>query len=313
MAVAEMSALTLVALSKDKSAILDELKKCGAVQLRSAKEYALADKGESRSAEDIRSLISRVEKAISKISSAGESFAEKGETVGVKDGFGVTAKEFFAIGDRGEELNATLKEVEDGEAKINSLKSEVSALKARVSDYLPYAEIPLKLSEFSSTETVEVLLGTVGGDKATALGEKLKEEGIYFDIYQRVGNYCAVALAFHKDDGNKAEEIISSFGFKKFGAKSDKTASEEIDALNSEISNKLAKEKEILKNISEKSDRIRELKIYSDYLAFLAEKAEAEENFGKTEKAFILEGYVPTERKEEAEDLLKHFFALQRN
>ena len=137
MAVAEMSALTLVALSKDKSAILDELKKCGAVQLRSAKEYALADKGESRSAEDIRSLISRVEKAISKISSAGESFAEKGETVGVKDGFGVTAKEFFAIGDRGEELNATLKEVEDGEAKINSLKSEVSALKARVSDYLP--------------------------------------------------------------------------------------------------------------------------------------------------------------------------------
>ena len=301
MAVAEMSVMTLVALSKDKSAILDELQKSGAVQIRLAKEYALTEKSEKKSAEDIKALIARVEKAITCIYSAKESFSAKGEVVGVKDGFGITESEFFAMKSNGEKTLKTVEEVEKAEEEINSVKSKITALNSKIIDYLPFTPVKLKFSELKNTEKTVVFLGAVGGEKSEGLKTALKENGVISEIYEKAGNYSAVIAVCHKSDEGKVEEILSSFGVKKFNEIGDFTAEEKITSLKSEAENLKERETELLKDIASKADGIRELKIYSDYLSFIAEKVEAEENFGRTETAFLMEAYVPTEREETVE------------
>ena len=64
MAVAKMSVMTLVGLISDKSAILDEMQKCGAAQIRSAKEYALTKRSDSEKIGDLTTLKERTEKCI---------------------------------------------------------------------------------------------------------------------------------------------------------------------------------------------------------------------------------------------------------
>ncbi|MBO4262282.1 MAG: hypothetical protein J5903_00670, partial [Clostridia bacterium] len=50
-----------------------------------------------------------------------------------------------------------------------------------------------------------------------------------------------------------------------------------------------------LAEIAKYAEKTRDLKIYSDYLAFRKEKADADGMLGKTASAFVLEAYVPTE------------------
>ncbi len=298
MAVAEMSVMTLIGLKSEKNAILDEMQKCGAVQLRSAKEYPLTETLKAEDVADTDRERSLTEKAIGIISSAVEELpkAEKGEKV-VKDGFTVTKDEFFAVYSKRERLmQAVFAVIKSAEVRAEK-KAEITKIKTQIASFEPYLSVKEKFSEFKNTRFTLVYFGTVPRDKVNEFSRSAEEKGLPSFVMGEGGSEVAVCLFAHKSLRQEAEDVLSFVAFKKCNFTDDCNAEERVEQLRAKI-DEIEKESEAeLRKIAEKREFVKDLKLYSDYLAFLTEKANASEKFGSTSSVFIMEGYVPSEAK----------------
>ena len=296
MAVAEMSVMTLIGLKSDKSAILDEMQKCGATQIRTAKEYALTETSEAEdSAETAKEKI-LVEKAIGIISAAVDELpkAERGEKV-VKDGFTVSKDEFFAIYGKKDSLGEVIRSALGYSDRRAKIKSEVVKIKAQIASFEPYLCVKEKFSAFKNTHSALVYLGTVPKAKAIEFSSLSEEKQIPSYILGEGTSESTVCLIAHRSDKEAAEEILSAVSFKKCTFSEDFTAEEKIGELRLKIEELIAEDDSLLNETAKLRDNVKDLKIYSDYLSFLIEKANASENFGSTSSVFLMEAYVPTD------------------
>ncbi|MBQ7642392.1 MAG: hypothetical protein IJS67_00675, partial [Clostridia bacterium] len=298
MAVVEMSKMVLVGLSREKSAILDEIQKCGAVQIKRAEESELASPLFPSGTDELYAEKERTEKAIATIVAAVEELPKKQRPAVEKDGFGVSREEFFGMGQRRKEMSEIISAVEENAKARASIKAEEGETAAKINAYMPYSSLKETFAFYSDTAFASVYLGLISSDKADAFAATGGESGFSVALGGEYGSDRIVLLVAHKRDKQSAEELLSSFAFRKCTFCGDEKASDIIEREKARLNSLAEKEDEILKSLAMNAKFTRELKLYGDYLAFLIEKSEADGSLLSTEKAFVLEGYVPTEAKD---------------
>jgi V/A-type H+-transporting ATPase subunit I len=80
------------------------------------------------------------------------------------------------------------------------------------------------------------------------------------------------------------------------------TANQKIKTIDDTISVLDTEEENITNEYVAKYKDLKDLKIFADYYAFLVEKASATEKFRRTQKTFILEGFLPSEDCEKVQE-----------
>ncbi len=306
MAVAKMSVMTLVGLISEKNAILDEMQKCGAAQIRSAKEYAFTKGNGSVNDVDILSLKERTEKCIEIISSVvDETSPKERKDVFVSDGFSVSRKEFFSMSEKGEKMQSLISNVERLQTDRNEVKLKATKKGSEIKTYEPYAEINEKFSFFKDTDCSLVRFGLIGADKLLKTENLATEKGFVFETVGRYNSDYIVAVVALKKDKEEVEDILSQAGFRKCPFEGDFTAEEKIKLLTDEYDGFIAEDEKIREELFGYSKSVRDLKIYADYLGFCIEKKQAEGNFKETDAAFVMEAFVPTDKTEDVESGIK--------
>lgn len=301
MAIAEMSKCTLVALKSDKDKVYDALQRTGAAQIKTQeeREYTVPFKAGDTSELDRQS--EEAKKCLDFLTDEIELLPKEKRGSGViKDGFGVSEAEFFSMGEKTDEINGVLTEIENLAAQKSAKKAELSRLNEQIRAFEPYLPLKSKFSAFADTKTVKVYLGIVPSDKAEKCMDEFKEAELTEAFFEGDGKAGSVVSAVaYLGACETAERIFSAYGFIKCPFKGDFTAAEKIAELTKQADEITAGFEEISLSAAKIADRSREVKLYVDYLAYLKEKANADGTLLSTVDAYVLEAYVPTEKTEE--------------
>lgn len=301
MAIAEMSSMTLVALLSDKEKIYDALQKTGAAQIKSQTEKEFAAPYALEPREDVRPKIERANKCLDFLLDEIETLPknQRGEGV-VKDGFGVTTDEFFQAGERLADTESLLTEIERAISLKSNLKSEISKIREKAKTYEPYLSLKEKFSTFADTKKTRVFLGIIPSEKVEKCFAELSEfdavESLVLGDSTLGAIICVVAF---KQIAGEVDKTLVDNGFQKCPFREDKTASQIVASLNEEIADVEKRVLSIARSAVSFAERSKEVKVYADYLAYLNEKRDADGSILTTEKTFVLEAYVPTEKQDE--------------
>lgn len=304
MAIVSMLKLNLVAMSYDKSAILNALQRTGATEVKLHYE-AENTVPLSADCEQLRAYLGSLEAVLSCLSREAEAYnkANKIKTDALADGFEVAYNEFIAASGFKAEADALAVRVnaladDRREATVRLAKLKKTAQTARL-----YSALEHPFDYYCNTTHTRVRVGSVPLNSADALAEEGAEEGgqelFCASVIASDGERALVIAAYHKAVASATEEILQKYNFTTCPFAGDTRTGAQLNAeLEGEIS---ALEERIAKAGAEiygLNDRIRPLKIYCDYLGFEIEKCELSEKMRATQTTFLLEAYVPEHEAE---------------
>ena len=306
--IAKMRKLNLAAMRYDKDAILDALQKTRAA------EITLHEEAENTTipAKDDAALLSRasdVESALSSLTKEAEDYQRDHslKTNLLKDGFDVSYSRFMAMKDCGEKADSILRENGRLTAEKAALKAEYAAAEREEKIAGIYAFLNVPFAQFRGTKKAEISLGAIPAAKEEDfLAIAKKEENDTYFAFEKLGgteNFAVYAVAYLKSEKEKAEAILSSasFSYCPYAAQKTEDAETGKSLYERTLQKKEETEKALKKNAEEFYALAKEipfLKTYSDYLAYEIEKENASDDMRVTERAFLLEAYVPEEMTE---------------
>lgn len=302
--ISEMSLVKIVGLKSQRDELFDTLSKTGATQIKKCGEYSFAVPSAIESDESVASRIFDAQRAIEFVTYARETLGDKNLPHIIKDGFGVGIDEFLSQKDR---LGQTLEIV----LKINSLKDEYDELKSRVAKvdeatrgYSDYICVEKPFDYYSSTKRTAVRLGIIPSDKVTALTEAVNEIGGVVDVIGGEGAKCVVCAVVLKEFEVALDAALTKVSFTKCPYGGEMTA-KEYSARLADEKNALEKEaKGKLESAVALIEKVKDIKMYVDYLGFTEEKKFAAADCVETGETFLAEAYVPSEAVDRVHDAL---------
>lgn len=301
MAIAEMSRLTLVAMKSDKDKILETLQRTGAVQITESVETEMPEnKDELSSAAGLNADIARAQSALDVIAREMDNVPKKqrGEGV-VKDGIGVTADEFFDVGkhlDKYENVLSDAERLAEDRTANNALSALLHSEYENIADYGCLED---SFAAFCDTVSAKVYLGIVPFEKTAAMEEVFS--GLPRVWYKTVGSARrgnVVTAVCYSADAQEVENILHESAFTRCTVTEDVTPREKLEQLSRQLQECEQQSRSISLRACDMAATTGGIKIYIDYLSFLRDKFMAEEGFIKTDSAFVLSAYVPTEATE---------------
>ncbi|MBO4534708.1 MAG: V-type ATP synthase subunit I [Clostridia bacterium] len=308
MAIAEMSSLSLIGLGRDKDGLLDVITGTGAVQVKktSPLEPAFCP---AETLTDTHERQDACAKALEYLNSivmlAPKELKKEGM---VRDGFGVTIDQFFSVGDKRAEAEAIIAWLDEQKAQEAELIREKNALQSQRNAYSNYLTLPHPFSLFADTASSKVYLGVVPSDKLKVFHQEIASlDLVVWESFGVSREGTVLSIVALKQVAQEVADVLSHSGFVPCPYQEDRTAQEVVDDLTARIDAKAEAIDSLRKEVWDRMEDARLLKLYEDYLLFVAEKEACSADMLYTASAFILEGYVPTDRVEEVRKAIADF------
>ena len=291
-----MSKLNLVAMSYDREKLLNALQRTNATEIKQHFETENTSPL-TEDCENLRSYALKVETALSRLTSLVESYNKEHKIKSdcLLDGFEVSYARFMSARDMKDEMDGLVEKINSLYDNRKELEGELNRLRRTLSSAQIYSSLdsPLKVAD---TAHVKFLLGTMPSSSA----EGAEENGLCsLKLLNAQGDETLIFAAIHKSVYDGTLSVLQEAGFTACPFEDEKTGKEVYNSL-------LQREQQILNAIGQNiedtyalSEKIRDLKIYSDYLAFELEKASLSEKLRSTQTTFLLEAYVPKEAEDE--------------
>lgn len=293
-----MSKFNLIALIYDRDKILNALQRTQAteIKLHSQTENTCPLEEDTETLRDrlntgeaaLEVLLSRIENHYKEQKIKSENLSE----------VEISYNEFIHAGESLEENERLIE-------KLNALLDEERALKAELASterLLSSAEI---YSHFTgslhpgNTAHTGVRLGTVPAQQRDTF---LKlSESIPLLTYKFMASDAdseLIMLAAHRAASEEVNDLLQSVNFVSCPFNESCTGEELFNSFKEKKSEILKKLKDVNTEILSLDTRIKDLKIYCDFVGFELEKAELAEKMLRTEATFLLEAFVPAEAQE---------------
>lgn len=304
MAVVEMSKLNLVALSYDRDRLLNALQRTQATEIKLHSETQNTQPFKADT-EALRERLSKGEATLEVLSSRVENYYKdnkiKSDTL---DEVEISYSEFVSARDGVEENEKLIEKIDcllDSEREANG---ELVKLNRLISSAKIYSRLTTPLHVQGTAHTLS-RLGTVPAQqrdsfiKAAELIPLLSYKFMASDAESEL-----IMLAVHKAADAEVYDILQSVSFTACPFDDERTGEQFFSALTEEKSAIECRLAEIKKEIISYDTRIRDLKIYCDFIGFELEKAEQSEKLRATDATFLLEAYVPKEQEENVKSAL---------
>ena len=297
-----MSRLRLVGLTAERNGILNALAASGLAEI---KECAAPDNtayhGEENALAALSDKADRVNGAVSRIARSVEEYVREHKISCdyLKENYEVSFAEFIAAEKTEEQMLAVCGEAERLWASVSDANAGIIRMKAGLKALHPYSEVKESFSQFADTKTSAVFFGSVPADKLQ--GFKAFAENAELTDYEEwepKDDQVAVLLVSHKTVAEAVFSEMVSFGFQRCPFTGEFTARRLIDERVREIAAYEKQKAEAESALFALGEKLKGLRILSDYYSFCAEKLIAAEKFPGTATSFVMEAYVPKEAQE---------------
>lgn len=298
MAIVEMGKLNLVAMSYEKDKVLNALQKTGAteIKLHSQTEYASP---KPLDCESLKEYLSGLEGVLAEICESASKYISQNKLKEdlPEDGCEITYSEFLAAKDLKAEADKTVEEVNRLLDERKRCSAELAKVKRTLADAEIYSSVkqPLRVE---NTAHARFKIGTIPASSKDGFIQAMGELPLAsYSFVASGGDSELIMVAAHKTEAEQTDAVLQSYGFSKCPFDDGRTGEEIYGSLKT-------REAELELELSENSslypfkDRIRNLRIYCDFVAFELEKAELSEKMLETQATFLLEAYVPVEAEE---------------
>jgi V/A-type H+-transporting ATPase subunit I len=307
MAIVKMNKITVIGFANQKENILEKLMRLGVVEVSNIEQDAsneewsklVSGDGDETSVSRIESDLARVRSSIEYINKY--SVQKKGlfESKRV-----IELDKYNKIIKNQDTIWSVVEQIDSYDSSLGSLRAEENRLRNLIESLTPWKPLDIPL-DVASTRKTSVLTGVV---PATIDDEKLKQS-----MFEAVKECCINIINADKEQKyllaiyhtSVEEEVMSQlkqFGFAKVAFKdltgtvdyNIRECSARIDAIEKE-------RQEIQRNIANLVGEKHNLEILYDHLEILKDKKKILNKLVRTDKTFMLEGWLPAELSEKVE------------
>lgn len=299
MAICEMRLLKLAGINGEQDKLLTALHKTGAVELKKTEtlfeggERSFSDKSEINAKQDL------LERAITTVSKMA---VEMKKTLPEADGFSVEYDDFMNIASSADAINEYACNIVAYSDKLADIKAQIIALNTKIAEYQPYIGVKAAFSRFKATEKTQCKLGLLEEKNYNKLVNELAGENadnrliaLYCEAKWNKGR--VVSVVYHTGVKEYAEKLFAANAFVCCPYSENNTAEQIICSLNDQIRDLNQEDAQLRLQIANAADKVRDMKILSDYYRYVKEKMIGADGFLNTKSVFVLEAYVPAERE----------------
>ena len=296
MSVVPMKRISVVAMKRDRKAVLEYLQVQGAVQISvKGKEDDVFTKTDmSKQKQVFQKNTDRAEEALAILK---RHVPEKaGLLAGFEGRKELTTSEFQ---ERQEKIDATMRvcsRIIDLDKKLSDSISNIPKLEDQKKALEPWMNFDLPL-DYAGTRTTAVFTGCLQGEYTReALYTELKKlsgvDTFECDIISAQSNQTCIFLVCEKKDQAAVREALRRMNFAS-PPLSGLNPSERIKQIGEEIAREEKKQEEIRKDLETLSSHREDIRFASDYFTLRAEKYGVISELLQSRRVFYLEGYVP--------------------
>ncbi|MBE7061982.1 MAG: hypothetical protein E7382_05540, partial [Clostridiales bacterium] len=308
MSIVKMSKIKLISLYDYKEDILNALHKTASVELTATEEVAdtfTVQKNEEnlpiyQEFDRIKGVITFFEERLEKCKN--KPFLKEDLSF-LKYQF-LTYEEFVSAKDKKEQVGKIVEKISTYRNKVMENRAAALKLNNILSQLNPYLVVKEKFSEFKSTKTTHVFFGTIKAEAISSLQNFVEENPLSELKVLAVGQQAVIALVVFNDLYESAEQKLVENGFNKCPFDFDKTPTEKTKEIESQLNALDNDNEQVDKLLCQSVSDLKELRAYSDYLKFVIEKEKVSEEFRRTNKTFVMQGYLPEESKQTVLDTI---------
>ncbi|MFQ5975096.1 MAG: V-type ATP synthase subunit I [Candidatus Hydrothermarchaeales archaeon] len=314
---ARMSKITAVVLDEYKEVMVEELHELGVAEIRNValkteeeKPLISIAKADERTRQ-ISPLLTRTSRLVETL----EHFKRVEKKPLIKAIFEAKKEEVPVTVKRDYErlvLDAT-KTVEGPEKSVKELEDSLSLIETEIEESTASIGVLEKLIglDFDLTYLGEssylfVTSGEVPREELGELRAKIESLNVVL-ISDEIDDRSIIVVAGLKEDKNNAYEILRKQGFEEFALPPLKGKPQDVlTELHEKIEELNGKKEKCLDKLADLADKhLKKLQITKELLRIEEERAHILSRFGKTERTFVIEGFVPKKRLNSTLNLLK--------
>lgn len=301
MAIVNMNKISLIGLESDKDRIIESLMRMGVVEINnieqkiSEQEWSGLVERDGEEAENVRiesdvALIKSSIEYLSKYNTRKKGLFEPKRKL--------SRTQYDEIIHKQEEIWDKVKRIGEYVEQLSALRSEENRLRNLIESLEPWKALSVPV-EVDSTKNTILAMGVV---PALVDTDKLKEElyeqvvESYLNIVNQDNDQSYLFLICFSAQEEEAMRVLKQYGFSKVAFKELKgTISENIVKAENQIREIEKERKRIDKDIAALTNEKENIEVLHDYLQNQRDRKKVLSKLVKTDKVFMLEGWLPEE------------------
>ena len=308
MSIVKMRKMSLVAHNSERSKLLRIFIKNGCM------EFVHTSKAEQTDISDYSDRIAKLESKQFKIAFALSFLRETAKVVNLsvdnkkdkivvdlkKENRLISYEEYADIAKDEMELLAKIADMEQINTRLTDIKSEKTRIEATIEQLRVYRDVAIPFGMIKDTEKTFSVIGTMPAERTEELKTKLPS---FAEAEVSVSDKTAAVLIIaHKDCKEEVTTLLSSCDFVRASYDFTCSAAEEIERLKRKIET-LDKERRLcLDSVKNYLSYVSSFKIMYDFYGMEIEKVRAQEGCLKTQKAIVMEGWVPCDKEKKIKE-----------
>lgn len=304
MAIMKMKHITIVALQKNRKAIMEMLHKQGILQIDNVDNNELVHKDNTKSISQFDSYMNMCISALEKIN---KYVPKKKSLISKRDEIEISNYTISSL--MQEETIKYCHDIELLQRKIEENQENIRRIDAKVNALVPYLKLNIPMKWDGTKNTVRIMGLLPGEWCGERLAQSLSEiESAQYEILSGDKSQTCIWLAALKSDAKKINKWKKEVGLSEpqFSL-SHRTPSDKTNILK-EARKKLKDEiTEYEKRIADYSDKRDDIELFYDYLELRRDKYKAIEKLAMTRNTFIIDGWIAEDDEEEMLKALSKF------
>jgi Archaeal/vacuolar-type H+-ATPase subunit I len=199
------------------------------------------------------------------------------------------------------------KEIKD---KLDFNKGENAKVQSELSQYSEWVNFDGSSGDLDILKSTAYFIGYVAGRYETQLFQELRDNfpDLYIEKVSQGKQNVNLFILCHKGDREGAAAILKKYSFTKAGINLQIPAAQKVSELN-QLSKLLSEERIcLIEKAKELSGRIDDIEKVYDAISTKIERRKCITKFVKTQKMFLLKGWLPEEKCDEFSDMIGRGF-----
>ena len=304
MAIVEMKHVDMLALQRDKQALLRAVQKLRCFQITSqqTEEDDFSPAAAEKELPSLEETLTRIDWAIGKLhryDTAKKPFLSDKPSIDEQKAEAILAELPSAL--------QTVRTLEALERKAGDLRGQSARIDAAREQLLPWQTLPVPLHEVRDTKTTVQRIGTVSKEALDAwLAQGNPGELCYLQEVSQLRDQACIYVVLHRACADEAFAKLKEIGFVQVNLRDVyQTAADRLQALDTEQADVAVQQQNTIERMKELADQTEILRQLYDLLASKRERMYATKQLTESEKTFFLQGWIPAPMIPKAEEKLK--------
>ncbi|HWQ29695.1 MAG TPA: V-type ATP synthase subunit I, partial [Negativicutes bacterium] len=304
MAIVKMKKVTMIALQSEKKDIIDRLQKFGKLQVLNLEEQFGEQGFEELQPDSDNEAVGRLEAKLSQVKfsldflgkynkSKKGMFAPK---IQVDD-----SKRAEYISNE-EKLSGIYENCRAIDSKFTELKSVDTKLHNTIAQLTPWLPLDMNIEDIGNTQNTSSIIGFIPTKYVEEFNASVQNESLeaYVEKVSEEKENSYMYVVYHHVCEEKMLQLLKQFGWTKVSfSEFTGTPKANIGKLNQSVKELEDKRSELTKQAEGLVSEIGFLEILFDLFSVEKDKSSVVRDFGKTEKTFMLHGWVPEKASDE--------------